>query len=393
MRRRRHGEGTIYKRIEKRKDGSKRVRYVAELVKNGKRQRIYGISEAEVREKLNAVRVQSERLGRLPDADRTTVGEWLDYWLENIAKPRLEIQSVPSLERAIRLRIKPLVGDVRLRNFNHDAIERLYADLREQGVTDRLMREVHIVLSGALKRAVKRHIIAENPMDDIAPPKYHAAEKTFLSDAQAHRFIAAAMGTRLEALFLLAILRGVRQGELFALRWGDIDFPHKTLTIQRNVIMDSNRPALKDYPKTGASRRTLTLTPDLYGALERRREAAKRESRSDLVFPNENGGLLRRNNFNRRAYRAVFDRANESATEPLPYIEFHNLRHTAASLMLKAGIHIKVVSEILGHSKASITIDLYSHLIPGIQGEAMERFYAFMNPSAPSFPPTPPPEQ
>lgn len=174
-------------------------------------------------------------------------------------------------------------------------------------------------------------------------------------------------GDRLEALYVLAVATGLRQGELLALRWCDIDLPARTLTVQRNLVQLNGRLEITE-PKTAASRRRVDLPCVAVAALEahrRRRPAAPHPTA--FVFADAKGGPIRKQNLVRRSFRPLLGRAG------LPRIRFHDLRHTAATLLLAEGVHPKIVAERLGHSSVTITLDTYSHVLKGMQREAASK--------------------
>jgi integrase len=198
-------------------------------------------------------------------------------------------------------------------------------------------------------------------------------EMLTLSPAQARSLLDAARGDRFEALYTLALTTGMREGELLSLRWRSLDLDQGTLQV-RTTIRRTTEGFTVTEAKTARSRRKLLLTPNAVDALRRHREAQKKErshageawEENDLVFPNTIGKPVEAGNFLRRQYRPLLKRLD------LPPVRFHDLRHTAATLLLLQGVHPKVVSEMLGHASVSITLDLYSHVLPDMQRDAME---------------------
>jgi integrase len=189
-------------------------------------------------------------------------------------------------------------------------------------------------------------------------------------EAQARRLMAAASGHRLYALFVLALDTGMRQGELFALSWDDVDPSGGTLAVQRSLEEINGRQRLKE-PKTGRGRR-IELSAFAAGVLQQHRERMAAEGHAGApVFCSAEGGYLRKPNFLRRVYRPVLERAG------LPLLRFHDLRHTAATLMLLNDVNVKVVSERLGHASIQLTLDTYSHVLPSMQRTAAAKMDAF----------------
>lgn len=189
-----------------------------------------------------------------------------------------------------------------------------------------------------------------------------------LTEKEVKRLLKVAKGNRLEALIVLALTTGMRQGELFALRWSDVDLQRKTLSVQRSAQeIDGDIRFVE--PKTDLSRRRISLSKIAVNALKSRGAIAKREGHgSELVFPSPRGDVLRKSNFIRREWEPMRTAAG------IPNARFHDLRHTAASLLLAEGVNPKVVQEMHGHASIRLTLDTYSHLIPTMQAGAADAF-------------------
>jgi integrase len=274
-----------------------------------------------------------------------------------------------SYESTLRLHILPRIGLMRLSDLTGDAVKALYASLRKT-VSASMSARVHVVLRAVLNLAREEGFIASSPLEGMRKfvPRHKPPRVESLSEAQVRKLLKSAKGHRLEALFVLAITTGLRQGELFALRWSDIDLQRRTLYVQR-AAQEVNGDIAFVEPKTDQSRRRVQLSTTALDALKRRRELAKGEDHSsDLAFPSEHGHVLRKSNFIRREWDPIREAAGT------PGARFHDLRHTAASLLLIEGVHPKVVSEMLGHASVRLTLDTYSHLIPTMQAEAARAF-------------------
>jgi integrase len=194
-----------------------------------------------------------------------------------------------------------------------------------------------------------------------------------LSPDDVRELLQTATEDRYEALYVLAVSTGLRQGELLALRWQDIDLEARTLQV-RQTLHRTRGEYVFSQPKTAKSRRLVILATAAVSALRRRRVLQAEDRLQigaiwqdyDLVFTNEIGGPIDAGNLRTRSFQHLLQRAG------LPRVRFHDLRHTAATLMLGRGIHPKVVSEMLGHSQIAITLDLYSHVTPTMQREAAQ---------------------
>jgi integrase len=175
-----------------------------------------------------------------------------------------------------------------------------------------------------------------------------------LSEEQAKIFLTAAKGNALEALYIIAITTGMRQGELLGLRWEDLDLDAGTLKVRRTVYNGQIQA-----PKTAKSKRNITLAKDAILALRNHKKVG------EWVFSTSTGNTITCQNLNHRSFKPLLEKAG------LPNIRFHDLRHTCATLLLTKGVHPKIVQEMLGHSTISITLDTYSHVLPNMQGEAV----------------------
>jgi len=231
------------------------------------------------------------------------------------------------------------------------------------------------VLHKALKNAVRWKLVAQNVCDVVSPPRRVRHEAVPLSQEQAHRLLEAAKGHHLEALLTMALVTGMRQGELFALRWQDIDVEGASVHVRRTVLPIPGRGYVEHEPKTAKSRRKIRLPQFVMEALKKQRlhieamhlKAGNTWRESDLVFPSYCGGFIDKGNFH-----AVFQKLLKVAG--LPHKRFHDLRHSTATILLTMGVHPKIVQEILGHSTISMTMDTYSHLLPSMQDDATHKW-------------------
>jgi integrase len=243
--------------------------------------------------------------------------------------------------------------------------------MQKSGVGVRTIRINHSVLHRALNQAIKRGLIGRNPADGVTVPRQVQAEMKIWEEGEITRFLIAIKGNRNEALFHLALKTGMRQGELLGLKWSDLDWTKGILRVQRQVQRINNKGFLFSEPKTRAGRRSIQLGEFTLQVL---REHYKRQGlekvlagdrwvENDLVFPSSVGTPIDQRNL-QRTYASLVKKAG------VQKIRFHDLRHTAASVMLNHGIPVIVVSRILGHSRPSITLDIYGHLIHDMQVEA-----------------------
>lgn len=228
------------------------------------------------------------------------------------------------------------------------------------------------LLHKALRDAVRLRLIVNNPASEVEKPRPGKTRMEVYDEAQAKALLDAAASHRLYALFVLALDTGMRQGELFALCWEDIDFDAGSVLIQHSLEEINGKHRIKE-PKSGKGRR-IDLSTFTLDVLREHRKAMLAEgcySPDAPVFPASEGGWLRKANFQRRVFRPLQKAAG------LPEIRFHDLRHTAATLMLLNDVNVKVVSERLGHANIQLTLDTYSHVLPTMQRIAAEKMDAF----------------
>jgi integrase len=365
-----HGEGSI---------GFYGGRWIAQAsVDGGARRRFYGKTRAEANAKLQAALV-AVRVGLPVPTDRLTVAEYMDDWLTGASRA-LRPSTASTYERHIRLHILPDLGGLPIARLRPEQLDRLYAELLAKGLSRTSVQHVHAILRRSLSQATRRGVIARNPTDLVDPPGRDHPEMQVLSIDQARALLASARAGRhaeLEALYVLALTTGMRRGELLALRRADVDIVKRTLTVtgtlQRVKHSDGTSTLERAQPKTKTSMRQIPLTSAAVDALKRhaQRQGQQRAVAgsdwvdSGLVFTNERGGAVEPRNLLSRSFAPLLSEAG------IPHVRFHDLRHTAATLMAAQGVHTKVVSEMLGHASVGITLDLYSHVTPSMAQQAV----------------------
>jgi integrase len=364
MSRRGNGEGSVYRRRDGRWAG-------AVSLPNGKRATVYGATREEAATKLTAA-LRGRDQG-LPVVDgQQTVGAYLNSWLVSV-RPSLRPRTHQRYESLIRLQVKPAIGKVRLAKLTPQHLSRLYADLIAGGLSPTTTLQVHRVVRRALDQAARWGMVARNVAALVDAPRKARHEMRTLTTEEAQRLLTAAAGRRLEALYVLAVTTGMRQGELLALRWQDVDIDGGTVRVTGTLQQTKAGPVIAE-PKTSSSRRQIVLSERAVSALKRHRKAQAEERLAvgeawdgtwGVVFANEVGRPINASNLLTRDYRPLL-----RAAELSPAVRFHDLRHTAATLLLLANVHPKVVSEMLGHANIGITLNTYSHVLPTMQREA-----------------------
>lgn len=361
--------------ISKRKDGRWEARYTVHTAEGPKRKVLYGKTRADVSAKLT--KAMADRDGGLVfDAGGSTVGDYLDRWLSDAVRGTIRESTFSRDQYLVTNHIKPAIGRLKLKNLNALHLQGLYRDRLGSGLSGSTVQKMHHVLHKALSQAVKwNNLIPRNPADAVKAPTPTPKEMHPLSAPEARQLLDAAHGDRLEALYVLALHTGMRRGELLGLKWDDVDLDSLTIRIRRTLtrIENGKRLALGE-PKTKNSRRTVRLTQRAVEALKRHRARQAEEKLKagglyqdqGLVFAGEIGNLINPSNLRQRSFARLLKRAG------LPRITFHDLRHTCASLLFSKNVHPKFVQELLGHASVAITLDTYSHMLPGMGGEAAD---------------------
>lgn len=364
MARRGHGEGSIYQRS----DG--RWAATMTLGTEGRRKTFYGKTRKDVSERLK-VAMRDQQQGTLVTNDRQTVAQYLTRWLESSAKPSVKVKTYEGYESIVRVRVIPGIGRLPLAKVTALDLHGLYADLQRAGLSSRSANHTHRVLHRAFEQAVRWNLIPRNPCDGVTPPKARRSEMKVLSREQANVLLDTTRDHPAHALYVLAVTTGMRQGELLGLRWKDVDLDGGRLGVSQALQRQNGAGLVFVEPKTARSRRTIMLSRRAVDALRHHR-TRQLEQRlligpdwrdQGLVFVNATGGPVDPSWQRTIFYAALWDAG-------LPAIRFHDCRHTAATLLLTQGVHPKVVSEMLGHTTITLTLDTYSHLVPAMHEQA-----------------------
>ncbi len=345
-------------------------------------------------EKLVTELVKRHNDGEYRPPERQTLGEYLtDRWLP-AQRSQLKATTFHSYKSNIRLHVLPSLGNIPLPRLAPEDLDGLYARLLESGRRNRSgdgsglspssVRYVHRILRKALNDAVRKGTLIRNPAALADPPKRSARtnrgrEMKVWSQAQLQTFLGSLDGQRLAPAFVLAAHTGMRRGEITGLRWSDVDLDAKLVYVRQAAVVVNYQLRLTDV-KTANGNRTIDVNDDVVRALQawRRKQAEERlllgagYDDHDLVFARPDGAPT-----HPEMVGATFDRV--VTRSGLPRIRFHDVRHTHATLLLKAGVPIKVVSERLGHATASFTLDVYGWVLPGMQAEAAAVFSRLMS--------------
>lgn len=351
--------------IRKRSDGRWEARV---SLPDGERKSLYGKTRQEVAHRL--IQAHHDVQSGLPLLDeRQTVGQYLESWIASV-KPQIRLSSWRRYGDYVRVHLVPGLGRIPLAKLTPQHVQLFYARKLAEGLSSSTVHHIHGVLHRALDDALLMGIVQRNVAEMVRAPRRSSREMMALNEQQAHRLLEVVKGDRFETLYLLALTTGMRQGELLALRWQDVDLDRATLQIRVNVQEADGRFMIAEV-KTAYSRRSIRLTRTAVESLRMHRARQNEERLAlgstwntdhDLVFPNRLGGIMIPDNLAKRSFKKHLVRAGLSKE-----IRFHDLRHTAATLLLSRGVHPKVVSEMLGHADISITLRVYAHVTPNMQ--------------------------
>jgi integrase len=358
----RRGEGVWLIRVYRGRVDGKR-QYVSQTVKG---------SHAE------AERARTRLLGakdedRLPQTSRQTVAQYMGWWLANVAAPRISRRTLTDYQNDWRRYLAPALGGKRLDRLTTTDIQTVYGTMTGRGLSPRVVRKAHAALRSALNEAVRLGTLPRNPALLVTLPRMIKGEVRYLSPTDAAKFVRASQSDRWNALWLVLLFGGLRPGEAAGLRWADLD--GQVLRVHRAVTFGYKGTAEVHEPKTTKGRRSVPLPEIVLGALRdhRRRQVEERlragpaYQDQDYMFASPLGAPVDVRSLRRSSFDRVIARAG------LARMTMYSLRHTCASLLLAAGTHVKIVSERLGHSTATLTLDTYSAVLPGLQEEATAR--------------------
>ena len=368
--RRGNNEGSIYRR----KDGYWVGQYGVQTAEGIKTRYIYGKRREDVREKLTKA-IADRDGGLVYDAGNITVGEYLDRWLNDSVRDTVRQRTWERYEQFVRVHLTPALGKIKLAKLTPAHVRGLYRDKLNSGLAPRTVLHIHRAFSKALKQAAADGLIPRNPAAPVKPPQPRGEEIRPLNREQVRVLFEAASGDRLEALYIVAVTAGLRRGELQGLKWDDLDLEAGMLQVRR-TCSEPKGGHIFEAPKSGKGR-NIRLTQSAVAALRmhRRRQLEERMYKADLwqeqglVFPSTVGTPLWGGNLN-RAFKATLQRAGLPKST-----RFHDLRHTCATLLLKQGVNPKFVKELLGHADISLTLNVYSHVLPDMgdaTADAME---------------------
>jgi integrase len=319
---------------------------------------------------LNKV-LRERDLGRRVEGVTVTLGEFLDRWLETAAKPKLREKSYHSYASLLRRYIRPVLGERILSAVTPLDVQDAYQKMIGRGLSSRTVRYTHSVLRSAIRQAIRWRLLAQDPTDGAQLPRLRRREMRVLDAEQSRAFLSAALQTHYGPVFAVALTTGMRPSEYLALKWQDIDWDRGTVSVVRTLERSAAGWRFAET-KRARSRRIIKLQAWVLEILRRREATTNKRPKcdlpdaADLIFTTATGRPIHSDKLAQR-FKQILNQAD------LPTRRLYDLRHTAATLALSAGVPPKVVAEQLGHASAAFTLDVYSHLLPHMQEEAATR--------------------
>lgn len=369
--------GSIIKQVTKRDENGKPIGYspnwtiILNLGKDpttGKRKQrwiTFKGTKHEADKKLRDLLVQNDQ-GRLPKPGKTTVSEFLNKWLSEYAKFNLSPRGFERYQDIVNKYHIPAYGKLPLTYLMPEHLQKADAAALESGLSAQTVRYHHAVIHKALQTALEWGLVSRNVADAVRPPKANRKEMSTWDEYEVSQFLEAAKDSPYYEWFVTAFYTGMRKSEICGLQWQDIDLFGLQLSVKRGAhYLKDGSVSIKDV-KSAKSKRNIAIPPSLGLVLKELWEREQRKGQ-DLVFRRKDGRPLHPNTLT-HAWQAIIKKAG------LKPIRIHDIRHTHASLMLKQGVHPKIVQERLGHSSIEITLDIYSHVVPGLQEAAAKMF-------------------
>lgn len=350
------GEGSIYY-------NEKKELWVAQVtLPTGKRKTKYGKTQKEVKAWLQAQR-ESVSKGIYTESDHVTLSTYLQQYMEGQVNS-LRPKTVESYTYLIEKHINPELGNVKLSQLRPDHLQALYTKKINEGLSKRTVQYIHAVLHKSLNQALRWNLVSRNVSDLVDPPSPDKKTPTVLNVEQTKLFMEKIKGHRWELIYLIAIGGGLREGEILALHVNDIDISRGVVFVSKALQYLPGNGLVVSEPKTATAKRNVPLPEFTLIPLKAYLDSLKGNQK--FLFETSNATPISPRNLLRH-YHSILEELG------FPKMPFHNLRHLSASLALMAGVNPKTVQQRLGHSTVSLTLNTYSHLLPGVEDEAAKK--------------------
>lgn len=351
------GEGSIYFKEEKQL-------WVAQVtLPTGKRKTKYGKTQREVKAWLQAQR-EAVSKGIYTESDHMTLSAFLEQYMAGQVNS-LRPKTIDSYNYLIEKHINPEIGNIKLSQLRPDHLQSLYTKkVTESGLSKRTVQYIHAVLHKSLNQALRWNLVSRNVSDLVDPPSPEKKTPDVLNIEQTKKFMERVIGHRWELIYLIAIGGGLREGEILALSVQDIDIDKGVVYVSKALQYLPGRGLVVSEPKTATAKRNVPLPDFTLIPLKEYLDSLKGNQK--FLFETSNGTPISPRNLLRHYHSILEDLG-------FPKMPFHNLRHLSASIALMAGVNPKTVQQRLGHSTVSLTLNTYSHLLPGVEDEAARK--------------------
>ncbi|MDD5095457.1 MAG: tyrosine-type recombinase/integrase [Dehalococcoidia bacterium] len=306
-------------------------------------------------------------------SSRLTMAEYLRDWLKGYA-PSLSPATHRGYRTIVEFHLIPKIGAVPLQQLHPSQINKMYGEIIETGASVKTAKNVHAVLRRALNAAVKQNLLARNPCSGVDAPRYHAPEMGMLSDQQIDAFLEEVEASQFREALTLLLFTGLRRGELLGLRWVDVNLEF----MQLSVVQQLQRIPVEGWvirpPKTKGSKRNIPLLPNMCVMLRNLKDKKKEQlatfgaelKESSLIFGAIDGTPIEPSTLTHSCKKIM---KKIGCAE----LRLHDLRHSFASKLLREGVSIKVVQQMMGHSSISTTLGIYGHITPDMEVEAVKK--------------------
>jgi integrase len=357
--------------------------------------------------KRTAEKVMNEMLHQLQtgtyvEPTNLTIGDYFRYWLDTYCQPNLASSTLHSYKAQINNHIIPRLGSIQLEKLSPIHLQSYYSQLTATGRKDgtgglssRSALYHHRIIREALKHACRWQLVARNIADSVQPPRFKKAEMYVMSREEVLGFLELSKPHRDYAIIYTAIFTGMRQGELLGLTWKHVNLKQKTVDVRQQLQYLPGKGYFFKEPKTPKSKRQIPLTLGQIAVFKEIRKLQAQDKLikgikndddaeigdkinpegeyedNDLVFCHDNGKPLDATNLTKRFKSLIIKHGH-------PTMRFHDLRHTCATLLLEAGVEAKKVQDILGHESFTTTMDVYGHVLPSMQRDAIDKLSSFM---------------
>ena len=347
---------------------------------NGRRRQVSGTASSFRQAELMSTKLQAEvDRGAFLKPSKIKVEAFLNQWLDGYVKSTVGDKTLELYSYLSKKHLIPALGNIPLANLRPQHIQALYSDKLKQGLAPRTVQLIHVCLHKAISNAIKTGLLKYNPMEGVESPKVERRAMKTMTEDNITLFLNKARETEYYALFFTYLFTGLRRGEALSLRWGDIDLQGAQLSVSRTMQFLNNKITFKQ-PKTTSSCRQIALSPNTCVVLKvhrgeqnaiRKISELSKAGDNDLVFCHADGSPY----LPRTISHCWFKLTHRCG---LDGIRLHDARHSHATLMLKNGTSPKVIQERLGHSSFSTTMNLYAHVSPGMQKQAVDKFDEMM---------------